>query len=429
MKLIQGNKYSFELDNETKEGTFVNDKDGFIYIKLNSGYNIGINKKRIKEFTQLKEKKEIKTKEIQTKHNPKLPKISILHTGGTVASKVDYSTGAVIAQFSEQEILQLFPEIKEIANIDSKFIGNMQSEMIRFAHYNILAKAVKEEAEKGVDGIIITHGTDTLHFTSAALSFALENLGIPVLLVGSQRSSDRPSTDAAINLISASAFIANTNFSGVGICMHEDENDKACIILPGTKAKKFHTSRRDAFKAVNSKPLARIYYEDKKIITLSTFNKKDKTKKIELKLFKENLKVGLIEPHTQMFAEEFLTYKNFDGLVIELLGIGHLPTMKFDKYTNENEKILDAIKTLCKKMPVVASAQTINGRIDMNVYTPGKQLLEAGVIGNYSDMHTETAFIKLAWLISNYDKKEVKELFTTNIRGELSERTQEGDEF
>lgn len=422
MNLKQGNKYSFQLEKETKEGVFVNELNGFVYIKLKSGYNIGIKKENIKKITLLEERKEKEIKEEKVTEKKGLPKISILHTGGTVASKVDYSTGAVIAQFSEKEILKLFPEIKDIANITSKLIGNMQSEMMRFAHYNILAKAVKKEAENGADGVIITHGTDTMHFTSAALSFALENLGIPVILVGSQRSSDRPSTDAAINLIAAARFIADADYSGVAICMHEGTSDEKCIIIPGTKAKKFHTSRRDAFKAINSKPIATV---NKKIKTISGYVKRDKTKKIELKLFNEDLKIGIIQPHTQMFAEEFLAYKNFDGVVLELLGIGHLPTRKVDVHTDENEKIIDAIKFLAKKMPVVASAQTVYGRIDMNVYTPGKQLIEAGVIGNYSDIHTETAFIKLAWLLSNYDKKEVKKLFTKNIRGELTKRTEE----
>jgi len=424
MNLKQGNKYSFQLGKETKEGVFVNELDGFVYVKLKSGYNIGIKKSNIKKTSLLEEKKHKKSKQEKVTEKKGLPKITILHTGGTVASKVDYSTGAVIAQFSEKEILGLFPEIQDIANITSKLIGNMQSEMMRFAHYNILAKAVKKEAENGADGVIITHGTDTMHFTSAALSFALENLGIPVILVGSQRSSDRPSTDAAINLISAAKFIAEAEYAGVAICMHEDTNDETCTIIPGTKAKKFHSSRRDAFKPINSKPIATV---NKKVKTISGYEKKDKTRKINLKLFNEDLKIGIIQPHTQMFAEEFLAYKNFNGVVLELLGIGHLPTMKVDAHTEENEKIIDAIKVLCKKMPVVATAQTVFGRIDMNVYTPGKQLLEAGVIGNYSDIHTETAFIKLAWLLSNYKEEEIKELYEKDIRGELSERTEEGE--
>lgn len=423
MKLEQGNKYSFNLENEQKEGVFINETEKHIYIKLKSGYNIGIEKAKIKETKLIEKKKqETKKEEEKPKTNKYMPTISILHTGGTVASKVDYETGAVIAKFSEKEILELFPELKKLANIKSKLIGNMQSEMMRFAHYNILAKAVKEEAENGADGVIITHGTDTMHYTSAALSFALENLGIPVILVGSQRSSDRPSTDAATNLIGAAKFIINTDFSGVAICMHEDINDKNCIILPGTKTKKFHTSRRDAFKPINAKPIAKINFKTGKTEFQSRYTKKEPIKRIELKLFNEKLKIGLLEVHPQMYSQELDAYKKFDGLVIELLGIGHMPTMKVDEFTKENEEILKSLRELCKIMPVVASTQTIYGRIDMNVYSPGKQLLEAGVLGNYTDIHPETAFIKLAWMLSNFSKNEIKMFYHKNFRGEISER-------
>lgn len=350
-----------------------------------------------------------------------MKKISILHTGGTVASKVDYTTGAVIAKFTAEELLQLFPDIKKYGKIDSRLVRNMQSEMMRFSHYNLLANAVKEEIDKGTQGVIITHGTDTLTYTAAALSFALENLPIPVILVGSQRSSDRPSTDASLNLTGAARFIAETDYAGVAICMHEDTNDNNLIILPGTKTKKFHTSRRDAFKPINTKPIAII---TPKKIEIKTKWEKPKDK-LELKLFNEKLKIGLLEAHPHMFSEELEAYKKFDGLIIELLGIGHLPTMNVDEYTKENDEILKTLKELCKVMPVAATAQTIYGRIDMNVYSPGKQLLEAGIIGNYTDMHPETAFIKLAWLLSNYKKEEIKELYEKNLRGEISERIEE----
>lgn len=425
MELKQGNTYLIKKANEEHKGVYINQTETTIFLKLKSGYNIGIDKKKIKATKLLEEKKEVKHETKEVKQKSGLPKISILHTGGTVASKVDYSTGAVIAQFSEQDLLDLFPEIHEVANIHSELVRNMQSEMMRFEHYNILAKAVKKEAENGADGIIITHGTDFLHYTSAALSFALENLGIPVVLVGSQRSSDRPSTDAAINLISAVKFIAKTDYSGVAICMHEDTNDSECLIIPGVKAKKFHTSRRDAFKPINAKPIAKVNNEKDKIEFISKYTKKDKKKKIEIKLFDGKLKVGLFEPHPNMYASELLAYKDFDGLVLELLGIGHMPTMKVDEFTAENEKIFSAIKELVKKMPLVASAQPVYGRVNMNVYTPGKQLLEAGVIGNYTDMHPELAFIKLAWLLSNYKKEEVKKLYETNLRGEISERIEQ----
>ncbi|MCF8014066.1 Glu-tRNA(Gln) amidotransferase subunit GatD, partial [Candidatus Woesearchaeota archaeon] len=398
-----------------------------IFIKLESGYNIGIKKKR-KQKTDLQvKKKKTKIKKTKYKTNSKLQKITILHTGGTVASKVDYSTGAVIAQFSPEEIIELFPELKQIANIESKLVGNMQSEMMRFDHYNVLAEEIKKEAEKGVDGIIITHGTDTLHVTAAALTFSLENLRIPIILVGSQRSSDRPSSDAASNLIAAAKFISQTDYCGVSICMHKNTSDNEFKIIKGIKARKMHTSRRDAFKAINEASIATVNLEKDTIIKHKETSKKDKKQKITIKKFDPKLKIGIIRPHTNMYAEEYTFYKNYDGLIIELFGIGHLPTMKTDKTNSENEKILEEIQTLCKKMPVIGTPQTINGRIDMNVYSPGKQLINAGMLGNYHDTPTDTAFIKLAWLLSNYDKEDVKTLYNENFRGEISERSEEKD--
>ncbi len=423
-----GDKVKVFCKNDVLEGVLMPEEDSnIIFLKLVSGYNVGLKKSEIKKIEVLKKYKEISEKSSKPVMKKGLKTISILHTGGTIASKVDYSTGAVIAKFTEDDLLNLFPEIKGLANIKSKLVRNMQSEMMRFPHYNILAKAVAEEVKKGVDGIILTQGTDTIHYTSAALSFAFEGLGIPVIIVGSQRSSDRGSTDSAMNLLSAALFITKTDFSGVGVCMHENTNDKICWILPGTKVRKMHTSRRDAFRPINAGPIARINYEKETVTFATTYEKKDLKKKLTLKLFDEKLKIGLIKPHVHMYASEFEAFKNFDGLVIELLGIGHIPSMKVDEFTGENEKILKAVQSLAKKMPVVVAPQTIYGRIDMNVYSPGRDLIKAGLIGNYSDMTPETSFIKLAWLLSNH-KKDVKELFEKNLRGELSERS-EREEF
>ena len=402
----------------------VPDSEGSIVIlKLESGYNIGIDKKNVKAIKLVKSSVEKKQKPAEIKTNKKLPTISILHTGGTIASKVDYKTGAVSAKFSPGEIIGMFPELKKIANINSRKIASMQSEMMRFAHYNLMAKEIEKEIKAGVNGIIITHGTDTMHYSSAALRFIFEDLPVPVILVGSQRSSDRGSSDAGLNLISACYFIANSDFADVAICMHENLNDESCLILPGLKTRKMHTSRRDAFRAINTMPVARVNFNEKNISFINkNYNKKDK-RKLKLKLINEKIKVGLIKTHTNMFAEEFLAYKNFDGLVIEGTGLGHLPNEEIDKYTKENKKIFTTLKDMIKNgLITVMSSQAIYGRLQMNVYTPMRELQEIGVLGHLSDMTAETTFIKLAWLLSNYKKEEVKELITKNLKGEISER-------
>jgi glutamyl-tRNA(Gln) amidotransferase subunit D len=413
-----GDYIEVKTDSEIFKGVLMPDSvNGKLVLKLDNGYNIGIEKKRIKEKKIIKKagKKRIKTKKVKQKSN--LPRILILHFGGTIASKVDYETGGVVAKFKPDEIIEMFPEIKDIANIESKMIGNILSENIRFSHYNILAREIKEGIEEGFDGVIVTHGTDTMHYTSAALSFILEGLGVPVLLVGAQRSSDRGSSDAALNLICACQFIAKSDFGDVGICMHKSSDDISCYVLNGLKTKKMHTSRRDAFRPINIEPWAEVFPDGRVIYYRRDYRKKEKNKKVDLRLIKENLKIGILKVHPNMFAEEIKKYDNFDGLVIEGTGLGHIPIEKIDRFSSENEKIFKALKGL--KIPKVMCSQTVYGRVNMNVYSTGRMIQRYLINGE--DMTSETAFIKLAWVLSNYPK-EVKKKMEEDIRGEINKK-------
>ena len=262
-----------------------------------------------------------------------MKKISILHLGGTISSKVDYKTGGVSAKFSEKDMLELYPEIKTIAKISSKLVANMLSEDMNFQHYNLIAKEIQKEIKKGTEGIIITHGTDTIAYTSAALAFILEHPPIPIILVGAQRSSDRSSSDAGLNLICALNFIAQTNFKDVAICMHSSTSDDACLILPSTKTRKIHSSRRDAFKAINSKPIARVTKGNIGFIQKIT----EKKGKFKLRLIKPEIKIGILKSHPNMNSIEVKNYSKFDGLIIEGTGMGHIAVHNADKYSKENE--------------------------------------------------------------------------------------------
>ena len=400
-------------------------KDVYV-VKLDSGYNIGINKNKVKKISIINKFHAKKGNLPKIVHKKNLPTISILHTGGTLASRVSYETGAVAAKFTAEEILAMFPELEKIANVHSHLISNMFSEDMRFSHYNLIAKAVEKEVKKKIHGVIITHGTDTMHYTAAALSFILQDLDIPVILVGAQRSSDRGSSDSGLNLLCAVQFILKSDFAGVAICMHESMSDESCLILPGLKTRKLHSSRRDAFKAVNSSPIARVD-RNGKVDFISSYRKKS-NKDLKLKLLNEKLKIGMLKIHPNMYASELKTYSNFNGLVIEGTGLGHMPINKIDKFTKENELIFNEISRLSKKIPVVMTTQTLFGNVNMNVYSTGRRLLGVGVLGNYSDMLPETAFIKLAWLLSNYKKEQIKDLMNKNLHGEISEKIT-GKEF
>ena len=425
-----GDKVKVIATDEIKEGILMpNEETGSVIIKLDNGYNIGIDNKKIKEIKiveKYKAKETASKKEI--KKDSKKPTISILHTGGTIASKVDYRTGGVVARFSPEEILEMFSELKGMANIRSKLISNMFSEDMRFKHYALMCKAIEEEVKKGIDGIILIHGTDTLGYSAAALSFALENINVPVILVGSQRSSDRGSSDAAVNLISAANFIAKTDFVGVAICMHGSTSDNDCLIMPACKTRKLHTSRRDAFKVVNDKAIAKVNYETASIEFIKEdYHKKENGKKFVVKeKFEE--KVGLLKVHPNMFPEQFEFFKNYKGLVIEGTGLGHAPVGVPNESSKIHAKNLEVIKKLVKNgCIVVMTSQCIFGRVQMHVYSNAIDLVKAGVIPG-QDMLPETAFIKLAWLLGNCKKEEVKELIDKNLRGEINERLLE-DEF
>jgi len=309
---------------EKINGTFLPSKNSKILsLKLSSGYNLSIKNSEIKSTKLLQKHQPEVEKIIKSKFKNGLPTVSILHTGGTISSRVDYKTGAVSSQFSPEDLIKKFPKLKKYANIKSKLISNIHSENIRFYNYNQIAKEIQKESQKS-DGIIITHGTDTLHHTAAALSFILENIPIPVILVGSQRSSDRPSSDASLNLIAATRFIKETDFSGVAICMHESMDDTKAVILPASKTRKLHTSRRDAFKPINSSPIAIV---DEKINFIEKIPKKPKDK-LKLRLIEENLKIGILKAHPNMLAKEIDNYKTFNALIIEGTGLGHIASEK-----------------------------------------------------------------------------------------------------
>ncbi len=378
-------------DKELKGILMPNEETNAVVIKLDNGYNIGIEKENIKEMKVIEVYKEKKIKkEKKIGHDKNKPLIYILHTGGTIASKVDYRTGGVVARFSPEEIINMFPELKEIANIRTELISNMMSEDMNFTDYQKIIATIKKYLGK-CDGIIIGHGTDTLAYTSAALAFAIENPPIPILLVGSQRSTDRGSTDGAMNLICAAYFITKSDFRGVAICMHNSTNDDKCAILPPTKTRKMHTSRRDAFKPINDTAIALVNYENKKIEFLKGYDKRGDKKEVVIK-DKFSSDVGLFKTHTNMKNELFEFFaKNYKAFVIEGTGLGHAPT----NLGKTNLKNYETLKKFIKNGGIVAiTSQCLYGRVHPNVYTNLRRLSDIGCIF-CEDMLPETAFIKL----------------------------------
>lgn len=383
-------------------------------LKLDNGYNIGILVDQIVEIRILEKAKPKEVKEfkeiIQKKEN--LPDVTILGTGGTIASKIDYKTGAVHPAFTAEELALAVPEIFEIANITPKMILNIFSEDMKPEYWVKIAHEVAKALNNGEEGVVVGHGTDTLGYTAAALSFMLKDLGKPVILVGSQRSSDRPSSDAAMNLI-CSVRMATADFGEVSVVMHGETGDTYCLAHRGTKVRKMHTSRRDAFRSINDIPIAKIWLDGK-----IEFLRKDYRKRQESEVWVDDKieeKVALVKVFPGMNSEiiEFFVDKGYKGIVLEGTGLGHTPTY-----------IIDSIKRATEEgVAVCMTSQCLNGRVNLYVYSTGRKLLKAGVIP-CEDMLPETAYVKLIWVLGHTkDLKEVKKLMLTNFAGEMTPYT------
>ncbi|MFH0889708.1 MAG: Glu-tRNA(Gln) amidotransferase subunit GatD [Candidatus Aenigmatarchaeota archaeon] len=392
-----------------------------LLIKLENGYNIGIeynSKLKLEKLGTKPKVEKFATRALA--FDPKKQTIMILHTGGTIASRVDYKTGGVSPAVTPEEFLAMFPELLKVANIKSRMVMNIASEDIDTMKYGYLAKEVERDIKLGLDGIIIGHGTDTLHYSSAMLSFMLQNLSVPVVLVGAQRSSDRGSSDAALNLMCAVNFITKTDFAGVAVCMHENPSDDSCLILPATKVRKMHTSRRDAFKPINASPVARVESNGSVTMLSKNYLVKDKKRVPNVNVNIEP-KVAIVKtyPGSDPAVLDFYSKNGFRGIVIEGTGLGHVPTSTEDP----KKSWIPAIKSVVKNgVTVVITSQTINGATSASVYKNLRLLADTGVIFA-EDMTTETAFAKLSWILgSTKDIAKVKELFLTNMAGEISKR-------
>ncbi len=393
-----------------------------ILIKLDSGYNIGFRKEDV-EMKKIKTRKE-ETAEFKLKQNPKLPSISFVITGGTISSRLDYETGGVKWLMRPEQLFALSPKLLEVVNIrkiERPFM--IASENMSAQHWQKIAGiASKLLNEKENEGLIITHGTDTLHFTSAALSFMLRDLNKPLCLTYSQRSIDRGSSDAVLNLLCAGRA-ALSEIAEVMLVGHATSSDNYCHAIRGTKVRKMHTSRRDTFKAINEPPLAKVYADGKLEILNKEYKKKDKSKQVnEDTAFEE--KVALIKYYPGASPEilNFLVDKKYKGVVIEGTGLGHVATEESSK------NWLPAIKRAIEQEVVVAiSAQTLFGRLQPLVYAPGRKLAELGVI-HTEDMLPEVAYVKLGWILGHtQNAKEVKHLMLTNIAGEINRKLSESD--
>jgi glutamyl-tRNA(Gln) amidotransferase subunit D len=409
-----GDTIKIEKDNITHKGMLLEKPDysnkNTLIIKLNSGYNIGVDIQDAKiEKIASGEKPNIELDPVDKQISSDKDNLSILSTGGTVASVIDYKTGAVHPAFTADDLLRATPELVDHANITAKAIFNILSENMNPEYWIKTANSIYDEINNGADGVIIAHGTDTMHYTASALSFMLDT-PVPIILTGAQRSSDRPSSDAFTNLM-ASVTAAKSDIAEVCICMHSSEDDPVCDLHRGNRARKMHTSRRDTFTSINMNPLARIDNNKIEIVDDEVEYTKRNSSKLAIN---DNLaqKVALIKMYPGISPELIDIYvdKGYEGLVIEGTGLGHC----------SDEVITSISRATSENIPVVMTSQCLFGRTNMNVYSSGRRLLNENVIP-VNDMLPETAYTKLLWAAGQSDDtEEIRKIMQSNLKGEMN---------
>ncbi len=382
--------------------------DKHIVLKLKSGYNIGLEIEKIEKIEKNPPIEKSIEKNQEIRNNEDLPNILLLSTGGTIASKIDYRTGAVTPVLTAEELNSSVPELGEIANIDTKVLFSEYSENIMPQHWLKIAQTIKEYSKSDYSGIIIAHGTDTMHYTSSFLSFSLAGFPIPIVLVGSQRSSDRASSDAALNLIGAVKFLIESKTNGIYIVMHQDENDETIACHIGTRVRKNHTSKRGAFQTIGSDP-AFLIVNNK----IHKNMKKDffKIQGFESKI-KINEKVALVKYHPGYDPDllKNIIDSGYKAIIFEGTGLGHIGENMYPVVKRANEIGIFMGMT----------SQCIDGRVRMTVYESGRDLLNLGIVP-LENMIPEIALVKAMWVTGNTEKyDEIKESMLNEIASEFS---------
>jgi glutamyl-tRNA(Gln) amidotransferase subunit D len=404
-------------EGETYEGTLLprveNADDWHLIIKQKTGYNIGI---ALVDDLHVEKIGEAVKPEFRPPPLPpvkeRLPKVSIISTGGTIASRVDYITGGVYAAMSSRDLLSIVPELADIAQIEADVLYSVFSENINSDHWEGMAKRVAEKIKQGASGVIVTHGTDTMGYSTAALTLAIQNLPVPVIFVGSQRSSDRPSSDSATNLIAVVNAAAHAPFAEVVLGMHEGTGDDSIIFHPGPKVRKCHSSARYAFETVNASPVAR--FKDGKIEMIAkNYRLRQDSEPVIMNKFEKKVALIKFHPGFDPIIIDTLTDAGFRGVVFEGTGLGHV-----------SERQYDAIRRAEKAGVLMGmTSQCIWGRVNMNVYNMGRELTRRGV-EPLEDMLPETALVKMMWSLGNTGTtEEAKRLLKTNVAGEYNPRT------
>ena len=384
-----------------------------IVLKLDTGYNIGVRHDTVERITIHGRKvANYQIPEKEFPYDPKKPRVKLLGTGGTIASRLDYRTGAVIPAFSPGELYGSVPELADVCNMETEKLFGVFSENMGPVQWMATAEAIAKEVEKGVAGIMIGHGTDTMHHTAAALTFMLQDLPVPVVMVGSQRSSDRPSSDAALNLINSARAAATSDIAEVMVCMFGPTSDKYGLLHRGTRVRKMHSSYRSAFRTVGDVPLASVDVDGVHPFH-ENYNHRRDEKTVTLKAcFDDRVSLVYYYPNMKPDIIDSLVDNGYKGIVIAGTGLGHVNKPLYPALDRAREAGVHVYMTV----------QTLWGFVQMYVYETGREIMELGVVPT-ANMLPEVAYVKLGWALGqSHDHAEVEKLMLTPINGEITDR-------
>lgn len=401
-----------------------------IILKLKSGYNIGIASSKVTAITFLNERTELsKFPEGKVKRKANLPSVSVVSTGGTILSKIDYVTGGVSMTMTPYEIFRAIPELEGLLNIRTvNQLFHLGSEELWIKQWRKLAETTAKTLNEGDDsGVIILHGTDTMGYSSAALSFFLKDLSRPVVFTGAQRSSDRASFDGAVNIIGAGIAATKLPIAEVGVVMHSGTSDEECTFIRGTRTRKMHTSRRDAFRSINEPPLALIHRNGDYKITNPRYRPRSESNTYADTEFEEKIALVKAYPGSNPEILDWYADKGYKGIIIEGTGLGHTPTeTPSDEADRSWIPYLD--RATQEGMFIGMTSQCIYGRVHPLVYRALRKISKANVVF-LEDMIPETAYVKLGYVLGKQlDFKSTKKMMLTSLAGEISP-TSDGNSF
>ncbi len=383
-------------------GTCITERDGMIVIKLDNGYNIGVDPSACR---WLERPEAAAPRLAEVLQDPALPGIAIISTGGTIASRIDYRTGAVTSQFNADDILRAIPRLAAIAHYRTHQVCNILSENMNPSIWQELAHGVYDAIKNGAEGVIVTHGTDTMAYSAAAISFMLDT-PVPVIFVGSQRSADRPSSDNVMNALS-SAAAATSPLGEVAVVMHGSPSDDWCAIHRAVRVRKMHTSRRDAFQSMGMPPIGRVGYPDLDV----SLDMEARLRRTGEPLLQDRIeeRCALLQFYPGMPPSLPDAFDGCRGLVIAGTGLGHVSTT----WTPVLRGMIEDGAT------VVMTSQCMHGRVCDRVYDTGRDLLKIGVVEG-EDMLPEVALVKLMWVLGQTrDQEEAAAMMRADLRGEI----------